>query len=176
MCKDTHLTLNTRAKGPLYIILEELGRLNFGRGNDFKGILTPVKGDGKILSNWTECGVNVNKLPTLISNLLEYEPDPFASENDLPNPGIFLSSFNIKLPDDIGAFTYFDGSNLGKGQFFLNGYNVGRYWPSAGPEISIYVPGVFFKNNTLNQIALINFESAAPSKTLNFVTDLTWKN
>lgn len=26
---------------------------------------------------------------------------------------------------------------------FVNGINIGRYWPSAGPQITLYIPGIY---------------------------------
>lgn len=30
-----------------------------------------------------------------------------------------------------------------KGVAFVNGINIGRYWPSVGPQITLYVPALF---------------------------------
>ena len=30
---------------------------------------------------------------------------------------------------------------LAKGVAYINGYNIGRYWPSMGPQLTLYVPG-----------------------------------
>jgi hypothetical protein len=31
--------------------------------------------------------------------------------------------------------TYLDTTEWGKGQLFVNGFNLGRYWPKAGPQV-----------------------------------------
>ncbi|KAI6190363.1 Glycoside hydrolase domain containing protein [Aphelenchoides bicaudatus] len=178
-CLKQNLTLDTSSKGPLYIIVENLGRLNFNHGLDYKGIRSSVKADGQKLTNWVECGVDVGALPKFVASLIANGENVFAPPGSSLAPGIYVSAFKLDLPDngtDIGAFTYFDPLNWGKGQFFLNNYNVGRYWPSAGPQRSIFVPGVFFKNKGLNRAILINFEPQKPAGTLSFVKDLTWKN
>jgi hypothetical protein len=36
LCRNRDLALNSNAKGPLYIIVENLGRLNFNHGLDYK--------------------------------------------------------------------------------------------------------------------------------------------
>lgn len=95
--------------------------------------------DGETLTEWTECGVDLNRLPRFITNFVANEVEPFDKSDSSPALGIYLSTFNISLPNngsDIGAYTYFDGSNWGKGQLILNNYNVGRYWSSAGPQVS----------------------------------------
>jgi len=47
----------------------------------------------------------------------------------------------------------------------MNGFNVGRYWPVAGPQITLYVPAGLLKvpPNT-NQIVLVELESAPSSR------------
>lgn len=97
-------------------------------------------GDGKTLTGWTECGVNIDKLPKFVSALVAQGNEVFAPIGSAAAPGIYVSGFKIELPDngtDIGAYTYFDPINWGKGQLFVNNYNVGRYWSSAGPQVSL---------------------------------------
>lgn len=94
-------------------------------------------GDGKVLTGWFECGVAVNKLPKMVFKLMKRD-NVFAPLGGASAPGIYVSDFELSFPDndtDIGIFTYFDPAKFGKGQLFVNGYNVGRYWPSAGPEV-----------------------------------------
>lgn len=33
-----------------------------------------------------------------------------------------------------------------QGQVYINGFNLGRYWPVAGPEETLYVPGSLMSN------------------------------
>jgi hypothetical protein len=96
--------------------------------------------DGQTLTDWTECGVNIDKLPKFISALIANGENVFAPPGSALAPGIYVSGFKVAFLDngtDIGAFTYFDPINWGKGQFFLNNFNVGRYWSSAGPQVGV---------------------------------------
>lgn len=47
---------------------------------------------------------------------------------------------------------------LTQGAAFLNGFNLGRYWPVMGPQITLYVPSVLFKDE--NEIFLVEQEHA----------------
>lgn len=48
---------------------------------------------------------------------------------------------------------------------FINGFNLGRYWPVAGPQITLYVPaGVLHAPPTQNQIVLLELESSPRSR------------
>lgn len=41
----------------------------------------------------------------------------------------------------------------------MNGINIGRYWPSAGPQITLYVPATFLVPHPgLNTIVMLELE------------------
>lgn len=41
----------------------------------------------------------------------------------------------------------------------MNGINIGRYWPSAGPQITMYVPATFLiPQPALNTIVILELE------------------
>lgn len=48
-------------------------------------------------------------------------------------PGVYVGHFSAKSQRD----TFVDTSGWGKGQLLVNGFNVGRYWPSARPQVSM---------------------------------------
>jgi beta-galactosidase len=41
--------------------------------------------------------------------------------------------------------TFINPMGWGKGQFLLNEFNVGRYWPSIGSQITLYMPKSLLK-------------------------------
>jgi len=48
---------------------------------------------------------------------------------------------------------------------FINGFNVGRYWPVAGPQVTLYVPaGLLRAPPQSNQIVLLELESSPSSR------------
>jgi len=65
-----------------------------------------------------------------------------------------------------------------KGVLFINGFNVGRYWPTEGPQKTLYVPATFLKGNCQeNKIVVFEQDKAAcyrkkgnNSCTIEFVT------
>lgn len=41
----------------------------------------------------------------------------------------------------------------------MNGINIGRYWPSAGPQVTLYVPATFLiPQPGLNTIVMLELE------------------
>ena len=43
-------------------------------------------------------------------------------------------------------------------------YNIGRYWPIAGPQIRLFVPKPYLAPNTVNNVIMFELEMA-PCKT-----------
>ena len=42
-----------------------------------------------------------------------------------------------------------------KGVAWINGFNLGRYWPAVGPQMTLYVPKFLLKQNPdVNNIIL----------------------
>ncbi|VBB29046.1 unnamed protein product [Acanthocheilonema viteae] len=56
------------------------------------------------------------------------------------------------------ADTFFNPSGWGKGQVFINGHNIGRYWPSVGPQITLYVPKYYLRQH--NTIIILELEQS----------------
>ena len=34
-----------------------------------------------------------------------------------------------------------------QGQAYINGFNLGRYWPVKGPQVTLYVPATVFRTD-----------------------------
>jgi len=54
-----------------------------------------------------------------------------------------------------------DVSGWGKGILYINGFNLGRYWPSVGPQITMYVPGEILQKGT-NEMVIIELQRLSP--------------
>jgi len=52
---------------------------------------------------------------------------------------------------------------LGKGQIYLNGYNVGRYW-NVGPQKEYYLPEPWINLNEKNKLIVFEEENKIPKK------------
>lgn len=85
----------------------------------------------------------------------------------LPKGPIFLrSTFTITgEPRD----TFLDTTGWGKGMAYVNAHVVGRYWPSAGPQSTLYVPATFLKTG-LNMITLLELEYVPSEKQMTLQT------
>jgi beta-galactosidase len=83
----------------------------------------------------------------------------------LNNGPIFLRGhFTIKgQPLD----TYLDTTGWGKGVAFVNGYNLGRYWPLVGPQITLYVPAPYLRTGK-NELIILELEYVSQMRKMKF--------
>lgn len=69
-------------------------------------------------------------------------------------PVILQGTFSIS---DQPMDTYLNTDGWGKGVAFVNGHNLGRYWPLVGPQITLYIPASFLRTGE-NEVVLIELE------------------
>lgn len=137
-----------KGKVTLDILVENLGRINFGpyllKNN--KGITEKVMLGDKELTNWQMFGLPFNSVDSIRFKKII----PVAGQ-----PLLRKGSFRLSTTGD----TYLDMSNWGKGVVWVNGHNLGRYW-NIGPQQSIYLPVEWLKkgNNEIVVLELINPE------------------
>ncbi|KAK8758307.1 hypothetical protein V5799_004062 [Amblyomma americanum] len=73
--------------------------------------------------------------------------------------GLAVYAANISIPQDGSSYdTFLRLDDFRKGVAFLNGFNLGRYWNPAGPQSTLYVPGVLFRSG-VNLLVLLELES-----------------
>lgn len=71
-----------------------------------------------------------------------------------------------KLGDDATGIlpdTYINVRGWGKGLAFINGFNLGWYWPTVGPQGTQYIPGPLLKPGK-NEIILVETATAPNAK------------
>ncbi len=55
--------------------------------------------------------------------------------------------------------TFLSTPGWSKGVAFINGFNLGWYWPAAGPQMTLYIPGPLIQPGE-NQLILFELETA----------------
>jgi beta-galactosidase len=156
---ETSLTLPSVKQGDVLVILVEgMGRINFGRAiKDFKGITdqvlltTEVNGHTATfdLKNWEmatipddyETAVNAFEGPMT----LEMRHDALTGKM-----GYYRGYFNLKKVGD----TFINMEAWGKGQVYVNGHAIGRFW-NIGPQQTLYMPGCWLKKGK-NEIIVLD--------------------
>jgi beta-galactosidase len=135
----------------LDILVEAMGRMNFGKGiYDWKGITEKVEilneqGTTE-LKNWKVYNIPVDYAFAKSKHYTK----PAIKENQ---PAYYRASFTV---DKIGD-TFLDMSNWKKGMVYVNGHNLGRFW-EIGPQQALYLPGCWLKKGK-NEIIVLEMES-----------------
>ena len=155
----------TKAGSLLVIVVEAMGRINFGRAiKDFKGIVGNVTISSKVgkhdvtysIKGWEKYFVN-DKYETALLALRRAS----ATENNeyiegfkedakmMGGRGYYRGYFNINKVGD----TFLNFETWGKGQVYVNGHAMGRIW-SIGPQQTLYIPGCWLKKGKNEVIVL----------------------
>ncbi|CRK91904.1 CLUMA_CG005524, isoform A [Clunio marinus] len=154
----------------LQILVENEGRINYGLANDFKGILGNVYYDTMVLVNFTITGFPLDNYVKMEELITAYKTNPgddltLSAESLKAGPAVFYSEFNLDRNQIFD--TYLDSTGWGKGIVFINGFNLGRYWPLVGPQITIYVPREVLRVG-VNKIAMIELQNAPDAGLVTF--------
>jgi len=73
---------------------------------------------------------------------------------------IFYGEFIIPSKETGVNDTFISLNSWTKGMVFINGYNIGRYWPVMGPQETLYIPACKLKpSGQVNTIIVVELES-----------------
>jgi beta-galactosidase len=142
--KQSSLAVELNASAPLDIFVENMGRVNFGPNmvTDRKGITGPVTLGGAELTGW-----EIYKLPLSDLTRLRFSARPQSG------PAFYRGTFRLTATGD----TYMDMRGWGKGNVWVNGHNLGRYW-RIGPQQSLFLPAGWLRQG-LNEIVVLDLEA-----------------
>lgn len=144
---QTSLPLDIEAAhADLDILVENTGRVNFGPAlpGERVGLLNGVTLGGKPLTGW-----NNISLPMLIPGSRAYANEPCSG------PCFYSATFNVDHPAD----TYLDTSALGKGEVWINGRPLGRFW-DVGPQKALYLPAPWLHAGA-NEVVVFDLNGAS---------------
>ncbi|KAK7912897.1 hypothetical protein WMY93_013108 [Mugilogobius chulae] len=148
--KNITVNVTGKAGSQVDILVENMGRINYGGGiNDFKGIVSNMSLGANVLTGWTMYSLSIDQAVN--------SPQPAP----LSLPTFYGGSFII--PDgipDLPQDTYIKLPNWTKGQIWINGFNLGRYWPALGPQVTLYVPSSILSTAAPNNITVLELEAA----------------
>ena len=143
--QDSMLITLPNGKVTLDILVENLGRINFGPYllKNKKGITEAVSLDGIEVKNWQMYGLPFDDISKISLK---------KKVHGAGAPVVKTAIINLRNVAD----TYFDMSNWGKGVVWVNGHNLGRYW-QIGPQQTMYVPAEWLKKgkNTITILELL---------------------
>ena len=128
----------------LDILVEPMGRINFGpEMADRKGLIAPVKLGGAVWHGWKIFNLPLDN--PMLAGLKFTGRLPAAK-----TPAFWRGTFNLETAGD----TFLDLRHWGKGDVWVNGHCLGRYW-NIGPTQTAYAPGCWLHAGT-NEIVILD--------------------
>lgn len=144
----------------LDILIENQGRVNYAKkGIHYlplqKGIVGSVYITDELvpLFNWSNYALNDSQYHTVFENharkTMESAEEfrrsvesPHASSND-DYMFVIYGWINLDLLHDTYGDTFLYLHGFKKGQVYVNGINIGRFWQNKGPQLTLFVPKVY---------------------------------
>ncbi|MGW0420160.1 beta-galactosidase [Streptomyces sp. NPDC003015] len=147
-------TLSVRvphAGAVLEVLVENMGGVNYGpRIGAPKGLLGPVSFQGTDLRGW-EC----RAVP--LDDLAAVPFGPSGATTDAV-PAFHRGTFEVDSPAD----TFLSLPGWTKGQAWVNGFHLGRYW-NRGPQHTLYVPAPVLRPGT-NELVLLELHATTGTR------------
>ncbi|HEV2694207.1 MAG TPA: beta-galactosidase [Verrucomicrobiae bacterium] len=126
----------------LDILVEPMGRINFGpEMADRKGLIAPVTLGADMLHDW-----QIFNLPLddkMLAGLT-------FKKGKADGPAFWHGTITLEKAGD----TFLDLRGWGKGDLWINGHCLGRYW-NIGPSQTAYAPGCWLRAGT-NDIVILD--------------------
>jgi beta-galactosidase len=136
-----------RPDAVLSVLVENQGRVNYGPGiHDSKGLHGPVTLNGAELTGWRCTPLRLDHIDGLVFTRTKRPP---------VGPAFHRGHFEADRPAD--TFLALDGWT--KGNAWVNGFPLGRYW-SRGPQRTLYVPAPVVRPGR-NEITVLELHAAA---------------
>ena len=139
------LLLPERARdSQLDILVEPMGRVNFGSEMaNRKGLIAPVKLGGQTLKGWDLFRLS---LDDQMLGALQFT----VAKAEALGPAFWRCALAL----DRAGNTFLDLRHWGKGDLWVNGRCLGRFW-NIGPTQTAYVPGYWLRPGT-NEIVILD--------------------
>ncbi|KAM6449734.1 beta-galactosidase [Liasis olivaceus] len=166
------LNITGNAGANLDLLVENMGRVNYGRyNNDFKGLILNLTLAQDILLDW-------EIYPLAIDRAVQEGFSPKISgrkASAYEEPSFYTGNFSIPsgIPD-LPQDTYLKFPGWTKGQVWINGFNLGRYWPARGPQLTLFVPSNILVSSSPNNITILELEKS-PCGTQNCLVEFVDK-
>ena len=135
----------------LKIVVEGMGRINFGRAiKDYKGIV----GDVTLTTDqgvWTPRQWTCTTLPDDYATATKALANSTTTDGGKASaPGYYRGYFKLSKVGD----TFLNMEAFGKGQVYVNGHALGRFW-HIGPQQTLYLPGCWLKKGR-NEVVVLD--------------------
>lgn len=144
--KQEHaMPVDVPAGSTLDLLVENMGRINIGPGmeDENKGVTSAVQIDGMDVTGWT-----VYPLPLDDLSGLTFKPGA-----TIDGPAFWRGSFEASTV----AGTFLDMRGWNKGNVWINGHHLGRFW-NVGPQQTLYVPASWLHKGR-NEVVVLEMKA-----------------
>ena len=134
---DNRVEINTEGTRRIDVLVENLGRINFGpKLFDRKGLI----GDLHLFDR--EYGLTTKLFGFDIYSIeLNTLPESFEENAENNAPAFYKYEFNTENPKDTVLFP----EGFTRGVAFINGFNLGRHWTVENSENKLFIPAPLIK-------------------------------
>ncbi|KAM7380624.1 hypothetical protein PAMP_003905 [Pampus punctatissimus] len=132
--------------------------LLFGQ-SDFQGLLSNLILGKDTLTDWKIYCLDIDGA---IASGWPHSDSRQSSQAPLEKEPTVGSAFYMGTlqPNGLAQDTFLKLNEWTKGQVWINGMNLGRYWPSRGPQQTLYIPGPLLSTTLPNNITVLELEGA----------------
>uniref|UniRef100_K9J2B7 Beta-galactosidase n=1 Tax=Desmodus rotundus TaxID=9430 RepID=K9J2B7_DESRO len=161
------LNITGKAGATLDLLVENMGRVNYGHFiNDYKGLISNLTLNSNILTDWMIFPLDTENAAYHLGGWHGNEgscPGKACapSSSNYTVPAFYVGNFSIpsEIPD-LPQDTFIQFPGWTKGQVWINGFNLGRYWPARGPQMTLFVPRHILVTSAPNTIVVLELERA----------------
>ncbi|KAK7110756.1 hypothetical protein V1264_014580 [Littorina saxatilis] len=148
----------------LDIFVENTARVGFSTAMNFmrKGLIYNVTLGGEMVTGWEIYPIHLENMQHVKASR---SSPKLSSSGNLATPSIYGGKVNFGATKDPPMDTFLDMRPWAKGQAFVNDFNLGRYWPQEGPQVTLYVPAPVFSTTGTNQLFVLELEYSPCSRT-----------
>uniref|UniRef100_A0A3B4WUE2 Galactosidase, beta 1-like n=1 Tax=Seriola lalandi dorsalis TaxID=1841481 RepID=A0A3B4WUE2_SERLL len=157
--RDTMLVMNITGQqgNTVDILVENMGRVNFGsKINDYKGLLSDLILGKDVLTDWQIYPLDIDGAITGGWPHADSQKT-FPHKEPSAGPTFYMGTLQ---PNGLAWDTFLKLNDWTKGQVWINGVNLGRYWPARGPQQTLFIPGPLLSTTLPNNITVLELEGA----------------
>ncbi|KAI9685469.1 MAG: hypothetical protein M1820_010799 [Bogoriella megaspora] len=166
-----NISVSLQTGDKLQLLVENLGRVDYHSRNvggiayrndvmdPYKGILGDVVIGNETVLDWDMYPLQLDDISgTLVNGAQNYTAGQIQS--GIP-PLFYRGSFNAPDSTDPALLdTFLAVPNGSKGNVWVNGFNLGRYW-YVGPQQQLYLPGAIVRPGERNDVVVLDLEPAS---------------
>ena len=160
-----NVNINLVKGDKLWLLVENLGRVDNGFTDQIKGIVGDVTVGNTKLNNWNHYNFPLETAPSLSG----------SKSVGANGPPVWYRGMFTASKTGMAGDTFLSLPGGVKGVVFVNGYNLGRYW-TIGPQQELFVPGCYLRSDGANEVLVLELEPGTAGRTAKGVATRTWKN